>query len=185
MKIKRLKSFIEMLNKQNDGNRSLYESIPVPEVESALKDWAKSNKDGVLIGGCAVDFYVRPRATMDVDFMFLSKDQIPNEVSGFKRIRDGAFRHIKTHVEIEVVTSGSVNIPQELVSKVYKTAEEHDGVRVASPSGLVALKLKRLKRHDVGDIVDLYSTGKVDLSGWFLTDKDITNYKEIINKYSN
>jgi len=176
--------FIDLLNKVNNGSRSLHESIPVKEVNQALLDWCKNSSAGILIGGCAVDFYVRPRMTMDVDFLFLSSSDIPKTVLGFKRIRTGAFQHNKTHVEIEVMSPDSINISKKLVDKVIKTAIINSGVNVASPSGLVALKLKRLKRHDIGDIIDLYNTGKVDLNGWDLTEEDIKNYEQILSKYN-
>lgn len=176
--------FIGNLNIPNNGKRTLHESIPVKEVDQALRDWSRNITQGILIGGCAVDFYVKPRMTMDIDFLFLSPTDIPEKVNGFKRTRVGAFQHNKTHVEIEVVTSDSIGIPQKLVDKVKETCIIDSGIRMASPTGLVALKLKRLKRHDVGDIVDLYNTGKVDLTDWPITEEDIENYNEILNKYN-
>jgi len=70
---------------KNDGFRSLYESAIYPEVTQALEDW-KSNYEKlnyVLVGGLALSFYLKPRPTQDI--VFLSYDDIPNRVEGFKK----------------------------------------------------------------------------------------------------
>lgn len=179
----RFKELIDKLNKPNDGTRSLFESIAIPEVEKALQDWNNSNHSGVLIGGCAVGYYTRPRATTDIDILFLVKDDIPGLVSGFKRIRQGAFQHNATHVEIEVLSPNSINISHELVKKVFDTALVSNKVKIASPSSLVALKLQRLKSHDIGDIAELIKTGKVDLSDYPLSKKNLKDFDEIKERF--
>lgn len=179
----RYKEILEKLNNYNDGTRTLLESIPVPEVELAFKDFIKSNINGIVIGGCAVDFYIRPRSTMDIDILFLSKNQVPNEIPGFKKIRTNAFQHNKTHVEVEIVYPELINISKELVQKVIDTAEEHDGIKVASPTGLVALKLQRLKRYDVGDILELYQYYNIDFTGWPIMDNDKNRFNELITNF--
>ena len=122
----RFRDYIDKLNIVNDGTRSLMESIAIPEVERALKDWNKIDHSGIL-----------------------------ETVSGFKRTRNGAFQHNLTHVEIEVVSPSDINLSSELVKKVFDTAIVSNGVDIASPSALVALKLQRLKRHDIGYIVSM------------------------------
>lgn len=179
----RFKELIDKLNKPNDGTRSLFESIAIPEVELALQDWNKTNHAGVLIGGCAVGYYTRPRATTDVDILFLVKDDIPIIVNGFKKTRNGAFQHNKTHVEIEVLSPSTINISHELVKKVFDTAIIANKIKVASPSSLVALKLQRLKSHDIGDIAELIKTGKVDLTGYPLSKKNLEDFEEIKNRF--
>lgn len=171
------------MNLINDGSRTLFESIAIPEVLQALKDWKKeTGQVGVLIGGCAVSYYARPRGTTDVDFLFLTPADVPSEVKGFKRTRPGAFQHNKTHVEVEVVTAASVNLDVKLAKQVIDTAVLIDGSFVASPSGLVALKLQRLKRYDEGDIAALIETGKVDLTGWPITKEQRKVFDEIMKK---
>ena len=179
----RAKEIFEKLNRVNDGTRTLFESIAVPEVVEALRDWIQNARLGVLIGGNAMSYYGKPRATMDVDVLFLNSNDIPKEVSGFKRIRNGAFQHDKTHVEIEVITPVTVNISPDLVSVVNQTAIQVDGFKVASPSGIVALKLQRLKNNDIGDIVQMINTGQVDLSPFPLSEKNIQDFNEIQEKY--
>ena len=183
----RFKELIESLNKANDGTRTLFQSIAIPEVNKALGDYSKHVPSGVLIGGIAASYHNRPRATTDADILYMHKDNIPDEVPGFKHHRPGAFQHNDTHVEVEAVTPEHINISQELAQKVFDTAELSDrtnGIRVASPSGVVALKLHRQRGHDIGDIVHMHHTGKVDLSDWPIQQKHRDDYEEIIKKYS-
>jgi hypothetical protein len=171
------------MNSINDGSRTLFESIAIPEVEQALKDWKKQVGDkGVLIGGTAAGFYTKPRSTTDIDILFLSLSDIPTQVPGFKRTRPGAFQHNKTHVEVEVVTPSSINLTVELVQQVFDTSVLSDGIRVASPSGLVALKLFRMSRYDEGDVWSLIETGKVNLDDWVLPQAQLDIYKKILLK---
>lgn len=168
------------MNSINDGTRDLIESTVIPEVAQALRDWGiATSTNAVLIGGLATSFYVRPRSTTDIDLLFMSVGDVPSFVNGFKKIRNNAFHHNKTHVEVELILPSSINIPQEIVEKVFKTSIVINGIRVASPSGIVALKLHRLKRYDSGDIVALIETGKVDLTGWGLTDIQLDVFEKI------
>ncbi len=179
----RLKELIGKLNIVNDGTRSLLESVAVPEVEEALRDWIFYANEGILIGGCAMSYYSKPRATMDVDVLFLNNSDIPNMVNKFKRIRQGSFQHNNTHVEVEVISPESINIPDNLAKMVYSTATISNGFKIASPSGIVALKLQRLKRNDIGDIVAMIETGKVDLNGWPLSSKNLEDFEEIKTRF--
>jgi hypothetical protein len=138
----------------------------VPEVQHALAKWIESKIDapathGVLIGGLAMSFYTRPRATTDVDLLFLSNSDIPGEVAGFKRYRNGAFQEYKTQVDIEVTTPESfVTLPQSLAQEVINTAVFHGGIKVASLCGMIALKLcgamtPKRKLKDLADVAAL------------------------------
>lgn len=168
---------IEKMNDINDGSRSLFESVVSNEVLDALTDWVSSGSDGVLIGGLALSYYVKPRSTMDVDVLFLSPEQIPDSVPDFKRHRKGAFQHNKTHVEIEVLTPKTINITTELVQSVIDTSIVKDGIRIASPSALIALKLGRFSRQDQADIEALTNSCEIDLTPFNLS-------PELIEKYS-
>ena len=153
----RLKSIIaEMYRTNADRSRPLLESVVVPEVTAALKDWIGSaNVPGVLIGGLALSYYGKPRATMDVDIIYATDEQIPDHIPGFKHIRSHAFQHNKTHVEVEVLSPTHLGIPEGLVKKIIETAETSNGIKIASPSGLIALKLQRGDRRDQADIEQL------------------------------
>lgn len=55
----------------NDGSRTLVESILISEVAKAILDWQKEVPNvGVLIGGLALSYYVKPRSTIDGVFCF-------------------------------------------------------------------------------------------------------------------
>jgi hypothetical protein len=176
---------MDLLNKHQDGTRSLFESVAIPEVAHALKDWNKSSGGaGLVIGGCATSYHARPRATTDLDVLYLSDKDIPDHVEGFKRTRPGAFQHNHTHVEVEVIHPKSINTDPDIVKAAHDDAHVIDGVKVASPSGIVALKLGRLKHHDIGDIVSMHHTGKVDLSKYPLDKSLIDKYHHIISNYA-
>lgn len=173
---------VEKMNNVNDGTRSLYESVMAPEVISALEDWKKYNdSDCILIGGMALSYYIKPRYTQDVDVIFLSKKDIPKEVYNFKRHRDGAFQHNKTHVEIEVLTPESINTPLILVQKIFNTAiiDDESGLKIASPEGIIALKLGRFKLQDQADIEALKTYKNIDLSYFDLSDELIKRFDSI------
>jgi hypothetical protein len=176
----RITELVDKLNIVNDGTRTLLESVISSEVSQALKDWNSNALDCVIIGGCAFAYYGRPRATMDVDCLFLSESSIPNQVNGFKRIRDHSFQHIETHVEIEVLSPEYLQIPAELVKKVFDTCKLSNGIKVASPSGLVALKLQRNSYQDKSDIDNLCKLGLVDLTNWPLSEKNISDFDKIL-----
>lgn len=152
----------------------------IPEVSHALLAWAKAqagSKKGVLIGGLALSFYVKPRETTDVDVLFLSKNDIPETRPGFKRTRAGAFQENKTHVEVEVVHPAAIHLPSAIAAMVFDTAVEHDGMLVASVEGLIALKLfgaDTLKREfkDLADVVALLENyPNANMYSWNLPEK--------------
>jgi hypothetical protein len=57
------------------------------EVDLAFKNWIENTKNlnQVLIGGMAMVNYIYDRTTTDVDFIFLSKNDVPTDVTGFKK----------------------------------------------------------------------------------------------------
>lgn len=174
---------IRKMNGPNDGTRLLEESIAIPEVAAALMQWKKeTGLKGVLIGGCAVSYYTRPRGTTDVDYLFMSDNDFPNEVSGFRRNRKGAFEHKETGVEVEIVSPQSINISKELLKKVFETAKQIDGINIASPSGLVALKLQRMKKYDEGDIAALSQSNEIELTDWPITKEQFETFNQIVRK---
>lgn len=180
----RLKSVIEGMYTENDENltRNLFESVVVPEIVAAIRDWIGSTDvPGVLIGGLALSFYVKPRQTMDIDVLYVTDEQIPDSIPGFKRVRPHSFQHNKTHVEVKVLSASFLDVPQGLVQQVSKDAVESSGMRIASKSGLVALKLQRGRRQDQADIEQLIASGGVDLTPYeqWLTQEQIEMYNEI------
>lgn len=159
--------------------RTLFESIAIPEVNDALRDWCSTQKACALIGGCALGFYVRPRSTFDVDVLFLTDAAVPAQVPGFKRNRNHGFQHNRTHVEIDMVTPEWVEINPLLAKQVIDTAVESDGCKVASPSGLVAMKLERFSRQDQADIEQLIIHCDVDLTGFQISSQAQNHWQTV------
>ncbi len=163
----------------NDGTRTLKESLLVPELIKALDDLKRAKFTGVLIGAAALSFYVKPRMTQDLDALFLNFADIPTKITGFKRTRDHAFVHKKTGVELEVLDAEFLKTSPQLVQQVIDTSSVQQGIRVASPSGLVAMKLGRFSRQDQADIVNLIKNTQVDISGFALDAKQIEAFKAL------
>lgn len=139
------------------AHRTIEQAILVPEVAKAVKDFVKSyGKSLLLIGGIAVSYYTRPRATTDADFLFSSSEAAPDRVEGFKRIRAHAFLHLETHVELEILDPDFLGISETLYAQVETSAvrvAEH--LSLPSIAGLIALKTCRLSFQDKADIDNL------------------------------
>ena len=184
MKIEGYKEFklrdMSKFHHANDGTRTLFESIAYPEVQYTLNDWKDLEVDKcVLIGGIALSYYVKPRTTEDIDLLFLSEDDIPEPLVGFKRTRKGAFQHNKYQVEVVVVTPSFINMRMDMAQKIFNTSVISDGMRVASPSGLIASKLGRFNRQDQADIDNLLSSQVIDMSVFNLTKVEIERFNSI------
>ena len=176
----KIRDLFKMTDK-NDGSRTLFESTMIPEIVKVLQDWRKENTDCILIGGLALAYHSIPRMTIDVDFLFFSENNIPDTVRGFKRIRPHAFQHNETHVEIELLTGEFLKISPVIVKNTFETAIESNGLKIASASSLVALKLYRLSMQDKADIVSLLKFSNVsDLSEYNLPENMMKNFQELV-----
>lgn len=175
----RFRDFSKM-HRRNDGTRTLLESIPVLEVEAALRDWSRAGTGGVLIGGIALSFHAKPRTAAEIDLLFPGADAVPDRVPGFERAGPRALLHGATRVGVRVVVPETAGPPVGLCEKVAETATESDGVRVASASGLVALLLRRASLQDKADIVALLKTGRVDISGFPLPAEEVGLYRTLV-----
>src|SRR6266851_2667929 len=115
---------VVVMNSVNDPlhSRSLFESIMMLELISALRDWVATSGGGVLIGVAALSFHVRPRMTQELEFLFLDDKTVPDAVSGFSRIRPTLFRHTETAVEVNVVAPAALGVPMEIAKEVARTA---------------------------------------------------------------
>lgn len=169
----------------NNGFRSLFESIIPNEYITTLRDWVDNYTidNSVLIGGMCMKYYGRPRYTENIDFLFLTDDVIPENVPKFKKVRPHGFIHIKTHVEIETITLNTIksNVNFDII---YKNSLISDGVRIASPVSLIALKLDRFNKSDKDDIEFLYrycveNNIPIDFSEYELSNKALLNYESI------
>jgi len=164
----------------NDGNRSLFESILPIEIITALEDWKKSKIDAVLVGGVALSFYVKPRMTQDIDFLFEKDSEIPETIPGFKKIRKHSFQHYNTHVEIKTLSPEFLSQSNITVTKVFETSIISNGIKIASPSGLIAMKLGRLTMQDKADIMELIKNNSIDLTGFGLSQDKIEKYLNLV-----
>lgn len=105
---------------------------------------------------------------MDIDLIFTGA--VPDSIEGFKKIRPHAFEHISTGVEVGVFSASFLNIKSELIAKVRATAHLSDGLLIASPEGLIVLKLHRWSRQDQADIEAIWKACHLhvnDLEPWF------------------
>jgi hypothetical protein len=170
------------MNIVNDAahSRSLFASIMMPELISALTAWIEAGGGGVLIGSAALSFHARPRFTQDIDFLFLDETTIPHSVSGYCRNQRGLYWHDESGVEVHIVTPAAIKVPLDVAEEIARTAIESDGLRVASESGLVALKLFRSSLQDQADIVALLKTGRVDLSSFPLVAEKMSAFRELV-----
>lgn len=174
----------------NDGIRTLNESIVYPEVEQTLNDWKKysnTKETSVLVGGVALSFYLKPRPTEDLDLIFLSVDDIPDDIYGFKRSREHSFRHIITHVEVKVLDPDFLNKDIELFKIVFNNSILSDDIRVASPKCLIVLKLNRYIERDIADIADLikyckYNDIDLNFDQYPLTEREFNNLQNSLNR---
>jgi hypothetical protein len=150
----------------------------MPELIRVVADWKKAGAGGVIVGGAALAYHVRPQMTQDLDILFLAAGDVPAEVKGFRRTRSDAFQHISTQLDVELVTPELQQVPRELASRVAETATETDGVRVAAAAGLVAMKLGRLSLQDKADIIALVKSGRIeDLETFPLSDSQFAAYR--------
>ena len=176
----------EIVDRWNTGTCvTITESILVPEISSALKDWKINTiaiKDKwMLIGGILVGYYVRPRTTTDVDVIFMEEDEIPKTVNNFKRTRNHAFQHEHTHVEVEVLTPEYLKIPKEIVNHAFETSILSDGIRIPSVEGLIALKICRASFQDLADIQNICEQHDINLIDWPLPQDKLEYVEKQLN----
>lgn len=172
---------------KNDGFRTLNESIIHKEIIQALDDWKKyNNSDCVLVGGVALSYYLVPRLTEDLDLIFMTENDIPTTVVGFKKIREHSFLHLKTHVEIEVLTPEYLNKSIKMFKTTFEESIESDGIKVANPRALIALKLNRFKSQDKTDIENLLNYCKennmsLDMTNYDLNKNEVNNLNSLLD----
>jgi predicted nucleotidyltransferase len=174
---------------KNNGFRSLYESIIPNEVIMALRDWKDNHTDQnyVLIGGLALSYYLKPRYTEDVDLIFISPSEIPKSVYKFRRNRPHSFEHIRTGVEVELLTPEYMDRPVNFFDIIFNNSIISDGIKVASPESLIALKLRRFNNKDINDIIELYkymneNNMSINLDKYELSDIEMKNYENLISQ---
>jgi predicted nucleotidyltransferase len=172
--------------KNSNNWRTLYESIIPNEVITTLNDWKENvgTDKYLIIGGIALSYYIKPRYTEDLDLIFLSYDDIPDSVYKFRRNRNHSFEHIRTGVEVELLTPEHINKGVEFFEVIFQNSIISDGIKIASPESLIALKLKRFNNRDKSDIIELVKYCKennidINLEKYNLERIELDNYDSI------
>jgi hypothetical protein len=150
------------------------------ELEKVFKTLSEKI-DGVLIGGLAVSFYAKPRMTFDADFLYMSDSDLPLSIEGFKRTRPHSFSHKGTGIEFEVLTPEYLKVSKERVKKVFDTCVLSEGFKIASPEGLIVMKLGRWNRQDQADCEKVMEATKGKLVSWKLSKEEKSKIQSILN----
>jgi hypothetical protein len=173
--------------------KPIHLSIMNDDVRKTFSDLSSllKNKNCAVIGGLSVGKYTQPRSTVDIDLLTISEEEISDiekEIkSKFRKIRDHAFEHKVTGVEVEILTPEFLKINKDLVYDAIKNSIDDNGINVVNPKYLIALKLSRaadktnIKSHmDKFDIIGLLQKyGKIDISNLNLKQKEIDLYNEL------
>jgi hypothetical protein len=152
----------------------------LPDIIVALKDWNNAGPECVLIGASALSYYVKPRMTQNIDVLMLSDNCIPDQVAGFKKINPHTFWHNEVDVEVNIVTPERVVTSPSTIQQVFATAIESDNIKIASPSGLVALKLFQNTIRAVADVVQIIKIRNVEITGFQLPTSLVERFLEIL-----
>lgn len=170
-------------NFPNIGNRSLKETVMYNidensnQVLTALSDFkelSKSYKNPViLVGGLAVDYWCRSRKTDDIDIFFLTQARLPRKIwygsTNFKPFSSSSedhparLYHKTTGIEIDLITPKEVGLPSRYASYIYKTAISDNGFKIASPEGIILMKLISWRPKDQVDVTMLLEVPSIDL----------------------
>jgi hypothetical protein len=103
-------------------------------------------------------------------------------IPGFYRTTSSIFEHLQTHVQVNILSPSSMSTPEEIAEQIILTATLSNRIRVATPSGLVALKLFRLSAHDKADIIALIKTGRVGLSEFPLPPEKLVAFDALVSE---
>lgn len=178
---------------RNNGFRSISESMLHPDVLKTFEKW-KQNYNGhencIIVGGLSVDMYIQRRPTEDIDILFLSNNDIPDRIIGFKRmLSKHMFEDTQTGVVVEFVTPERVNGNYKTFKEVFDAAIESEGIKIASPISIIALKLSRYSESDRADIIGLIeycieNEILFDFSRYDLSERELENFKKLYNEKS-
>jgi len=151
----------------------LGEAALAPHVCRSLKRLADPPLKAVLIGTLAMNFHRRVRYRLSFTLMFASEGDIAF-LSEFVRHSPLHWSDGATGVEILTFTPETAGIPVDVVGRVLDTADQCDGMRVASAEGLAVVKLyasltprqKSAELADVQNLLERYPA--MDLDDWHL-----------------
>jgi hypothetical protein len=152
-----ISQFFAMDNPQSTFNR-------------VLRDLMDTCPGGVIVGGMAVTFYVKnPRTTKDVDIVLLEGAPATIEFERrFEPVADKPLtvRHRETGIEVDILSPRNPVLNATLLQAASERFRVIDRagipVRVTSPEGIIALKLRRAQNNtpegfqDRSDILSLF-----------------------------
>jgi hypothetical protein len=132
-----------------------------------------------LIGGAAISYYARPRATRDLDFLLLVPQvTLPKmleelQAQGFEFDAIAVIREwVQEHMTAIFYQGAKIDLLKPVVAAYQHVLDRATAVpffgvnvRVASPDGLILMKLLAFRRVDQVDIENLLAAnrGKLDL----------------------
>jgi len=167
-----------------DEVRNLFEATSGMPLSETIKDLNQILGNKIKWALCG-----RPRGTDDVDIVFQSDsklDYIYNITAPlFRRVSDHILVHKRTGVEVDLVTPEYIKIDPNIINEVLKNININNtlNVPVVPKEGLVAMKLCRGEYRDLSDIESILRTsGKVDLSKYQLTLKQLDLYRHLESK---
>jgi hypothetical protein len=172
-----------------------HEPIPLrdPKISDAIigddilktfRDFSTNLNNAALIGDLALSYYVAPRSTYVTEFLFARDEDIPTSINGFSHPRLHAFIHNETEQRVEIFTPNVLGVPSDVILKIIGLAFWSDGVKIASPTGLVALKLHRLNMmQERADIEALIKTNQIqNLEQFGLSKENMRKYENVVER---
>ena len=162
---------LRLANDINSGDRTLAESTLHRHLFDALQAFVNGTNPEryVLIGELAVSYHAKPRYTTDAELLFATETDLPVRVVGFTRVDERSFQHDESKVVIAMFSPASLELDGELLRKIFATSVKHAGLFIASPEGLIALKLLRQSYSDLASIAALLVRRTIDMSAWQLS----------------
>lgn len=144
--------------KNDNCFRTLYESITSKKYLFALDDWRENCtvSEYILIDGLVYGYYSKPRASNELDLIFLVKDDVPQNIPKFKKKNEDTYIHIKTKVEVKVVNYKTLNKSLSFYNKILENSITSDDIRIASPESVLIYQIiKKSKRENIKYYSDL------------------------------
>jgi hypothetical protein len=166
-----MKDWRNILNTEYDKDLDKVAQVFTPSqklssIGNALEAVFQFQGDFILVGGIARRFHSTPRNTGDIDILFKDESDLRkfliNNIGNYKKLRGHAI--IVQGVEIDLLTSEFLQLPQEIIDYVFATKESiENNISIASKEGIILLKLYRLSSTDDNDIRALIEAGGKNL----------------------
>ena len=172
---------LRLANDINRGDRTLAESTLHRHLFQVLQSFVNGTNPEryVLIGELAVSFYAKPRYTAEAELLFASEAELPIRVTGFTRVDERAFQHEESKVLIALFSPESLALDGERVRKIFATSATHAGLVIASPEGLIALKLQHPSYSNLASIAALLTRRTIDMSAWQLSARELATLARV------